>query len=96
MTTLMNNPSIATEICNLDKFINSPCTVEQIEFIKNSLFKALGARFDDKKELEDYVMQDCDPFDRTETEGIDENDSIYEKVRDIQNDIVNEFSIDNE
>lgn len=90
MKTLMNNPRIAEQICALDKFVGSQ-SVDQIEFIKNRLFLALDARFDKKSDLENYVWQDCDPFDRSETDGIDEYDSIWEKTRDIQNDIINEF-----
>lgn len=89
--TLMNNPSIAERICKLDKYVNTTCSVEQVEFIKNKLFDALSVRFDNKKLMEDYVWQDCDPFGRQITDGIDENDSIWDDVRDIQNDIINEF-----
>jgi|LakMenE18May11ns_1017448.scaffolds.fasta_scaffold9819816_3 hypothetical protein len=90
MKTLLNNPVIAEQICKLDKYVET-IDVETLEFIKNKLFQALDARFDSKEMLENYVWQDCDPFNRPQTEQIEEGDSIWDAVRDIQNDIINEY-----
>ena len=50
-------------------------------------------KFDDKNDFKVYVMEDCDPIDRNEAEEVSKDESFVETVRDIQNDIINEFVV---
>lgn len=86
MKTLMNDQNIAARICDLDKFANG-ANVEQIEYIKNMLFRALDSRFETQSDKCKYVFEDADPLCRPITDGIEEGDALFDAVRDIQHDI---------
>lgn len=66
---------------------------EEIAFAQEKLQEALNScnKFNEKSDFENYVHQDCDPIGRAQTEQISKYESIVEKVRDIQNDIADEF-----
>lgn len=85
---------ISEQICNLDKYITEK-NIKKIEFIKNKLFEALSSieSFNTKKLFENFVYQDCDPLGKKETKGIEEGDRLWDEVRDIQNDMINDYGM---
>ena len=77
---------VYTELGNLE--LN-----EEIAYTQEKLYEALNSsnKFDKKNIFENYVWQDCDPLNKKETKEISDLDSFVEKVRDIQNDIIDVF-----
>lgn len=72
-----------------DKSLN-----DEVSFVQESLYEALNSAqsFDTKDQLSSYIFEDKDPINKNQSSNISELESFVEKVRDIQNDILDEFT----
>lgn len=66
---------------------------EEIAFVQDSLYEALNSTdaFDSKDQLSSYIFEDKDPIGKVQAENVSEIESFVECVREIQNDILDEF-----
>lgn len=66
---------------------------QEIAFVQDSLHEALNSTgsFETKDQLSSYIFEDKDPIGKAQTENVSEIESFVEAVRDIQNDILDEF-----
>lgn len=66
---------------------------EAVAFVQDRLYEALNSSnsFDTEDQFRSYVYEDNDPLHRDITENVSNIESFVEMVRDIQNDILDEF-----